>query len=138
MSLYGYVTGNPLSAADPYGLFKVDPSCEECGWDADVQREADAACAAIATTITDPKLRKCIQKRCKKAKIVCDEGCEPGDIGENTYFAGIYSSTARICVNNIKSPAIVGDLVIHEWAHSCRWDHFDGMGVPGNNGYMTQ
>ena len=104
----------------------------------DIAREAANACRAVASTITDPKLRKCIEKRCKKAKIVCQDNCEPGDLGENMNFAGLYSSTARICVNNLKSPAVVGDIVLHEWAHSCRWDHLDGMGVPGNNGGIGQ
>ena len=56
--------------------------------------------------------------------------------GERVF--GMYSSTTVLCVNNIRNFGIVGQIAIHEWAHSCGWDHNDGGGVPGTNGYMSQ
>lgn len=45
------------------------------------------------------------------------------------------SSTIHFCVNNFRAVNI-GDLAVHEWAHSCCWDHGDGKGVPGNSGAL--
>jgi hypothetical protein len=89
------------------------------------------------TIVTDPGLRVCIMQHMNNASI----SCGGGDCGANTnaynndYFL-FRSSNIVMCMDNVRklSPTDVGRLAIHEWAHSCGWDHGDGKGVPGDSG----
>jgi hypothetical protein len=50
-------------------------------------------------------------------------------------FGGVVGwGAAEICMDNLTpkslQPGHLGEIIIHEWAHSCGWDHGDGQGVP--------
>jgi hypothetical protein len=119
--------------------FSIEGNCRN--QTAAIQAAVTAACAALGTTITDQALRGCIQERCDGATIECEDCKTRNLLGYNNQisFFGLFtiwkSSTVHICVNNVRH-ANKGDIVIHEWAHSCCWDHGDGQGVPGDNGTL--
>ena len=130
---YVYALNRPTALIDPTGLFTVDGDCRNCG--EDITKQAQQWCDALSTVITDPKLRKCLKKRCKTAKIKCQTSCEPDELGYNRSFLGIHSRTANICINRFPAGSqAYGAVVIHEWAHSCGWNHGQGAGVPGDDG----
>ena len=147
-NLYAYVSNNPIMSVDPLGRYKIDKSCtnhacipiggggpnnpNQASHQANVQQliqqEADAACSDL-NGITDPKLRSCLQKRCKSGKIKCSDNCKPGRGGQAPNFG----STATLCLNNWPdwtTPFWVGQAITHEWAHTCGWNHGQGGGVP--------
>jgi len=44
-----------------------------------------------------------------------------------------------ICISNISKARLMGELwqyIIHEFAHTCGWEHGQGMGIPENNGFI--
>ena len=110
----------------------------DCGGNtARVQAAARAACANLAV-ITDATLRACIQLRCNNGTIECEDDCDDGVLGY-VYQIRIFGftffkfKTVHLCINNIVR-ASIADIILHEFAHTCCWEHFDGQGVPGNNG----
>lgn len=133
VNLYGYTKNNPINKKDPSGLFTVSGDC--CGKEKTMTSEINNACNILSATITDPALRGCISKRCKNAKIECESNCRSNLLGYNNSFLGIASSSIHICVGNCTNN-LFGPVAIHEWAHSCGWDHGDGGGVPGDGGAL--
>lgn len=112
---------------------------EDCGGQsAAIRTAAQAACANLGT-ITDNDLRNCIQEQCNDGTIECENNCRTGKLGYAYRFTffwlfTIYKfKTIHLCLNNIRR-ASISDIILHEWAHTCCWDHGDGNGVPGNNG----
>ena len=83
--------------------------------------------------ITDNELRNCIQERLtKNGTIKCETCSDPRRLGYNTwwwFFGWHKSKKIHICTNNA-STADIPDTILHEFAHSCCWDHGDGKGVP--------
>jgi len=151
-NLYEYVSNNPIMSVDPLGWFKTDKTCTDhpcvsiggggpnnptqAPHQANVQQllqqGGDEACSNL-NGITDPKLRSCIQKRCKSGTIKCSDNCAPGRFGEAPY----HGSTATMCLNgwpDWTQPSDIGPRIIHEWAHTCGWHHGQGGGVPFDPG----
>lgn len=87
--------------------------------------------------VTDPGLRACIMDQMNNASLTCGGGSCNGAVNgyndENLFFR---SSNIVVCVPQVRllSTPDIGRLAIHEWAHSCGWDHGDGKGVPGDSG----
>lgn len=140
LNTYGYVQANPLKLIDPSGLLSIHSSCNNCEYRSDFVKIIKGWCDTVQHIVTDPKLASCIKKRCEKAEIRCDWGrnCSPGDLGYNQVTLGFRSRNIYICAKNITNPNSLGAIAVHEWAHSCGWEHGDGKGVPGNSGEMKQ
>ena len=162
---YVYGFGNPISLLDPLGLYSIDSSCKcpavdpsgepGSGLPADrLSVEVDTICSRLRQQITDPKLRRCIKKSCDRGKISCQQLCGLDSSGSpmagvnDRVFIGplqLKNRNANLCLDNIPfdaRPGAFGDLVIHKWAHGCRWNHTsptnpDGKGVPGPNGVLA-
>ncbi len=162
-NLYQYSKANPLRFSDLYGRFSEDQIKKSCRCDggldaAAIAKEVDEKCMELSF-ITDPQLRKCIKERCDgTGRIKCKEkgGCvsEPDlitwgynpqrDIAGSTVWR---SNTAILCKNNATpggtfpghtdaasgDSVTIGNVVIHEWAHSCGWMG-GGGGVPLDRG----
>jgi hypothetical protein len=104
-----------------------------------IQAAVDRACGSIQHIITDHNLRGCLHDRCLSATVNCEDCKDRNLLGYNNwywFFGWHKSTTIALCVNNIRR-ASVADIVIHEWAHSCCWEHGDGKGVPGNSGSIS-
>jgi len=155
-NLYAYVYNSPTGSVDPSGLYSIDKSCQgKCvplgGGGPNnpgkpphnvsladlIQQGTDNACAS-SNTITDLKLRRCIQKSCNQGTIKCDCASKANSEGGfNSKWPGITNRTAHICTEswpNYTDPSYAatwyGQASIHEWAHGCGWNHGDGGGVP--------
>ena len=106
-----------------------------------IKQGTDNACAN-SNTITDLKLRRCIQKSCNQGTIKCDCASKASSEGGfNSKFPGITNRTAHQCTEswpNYTDPSYAatwyGQTSIHEWAHGCGWNHGDGGGVPNDPG----
>lgn len=118
-NMYAYVKGKPVYQTDCLGLFSVDGCCG--GNEAEIRREVQNACQKVKHKIDGnkcPHLFKCLERRCKDGKIRCKQ-CNR----TNLYGTGyIFTNRANICANNIL-PGLFGEVVIHEWAHTCGWLH---------------
>lgn len=107
--------------------------------------------------ITDKKLRNCIKKRLEKNGTVTirrtpTEDNEKND-SDDCYtdptrarynnvrgFFGreINSKEITLCIENLETHALLNslsDYILHEFAHSCGWEHGEGKGVPFPEGY---
>jgi len=163
---YQYGLGNPLSFLDPFGLYSVAAACNCAASDggspagglpgARLKREVDTICSQLETQITDPKLRKCLKKSCDRGRIRCKQSCGLGkgtgrpmlgfNLSPDLGRIKIKNRTVNLCLNNIPfdaGPGALGDIVLHEWAHGCNWEHvdgttiLDGKGVPGPDGTIS-
>lgn len=145
-SPYFYADARPTRFTDRLGLFSVDDSCV-CPPDdrldkEELSNEVTSWCGRLDAGITDAKLRRCLNKSCDRGKILCRDDCAPTEGGYNIQRSigsyQIVNRKATICRNNLLSPkptpGYLGDAVIHEWAHGCRWQHGQGRGVPRDPG----
>jgi hypothetical protein len=114
------------------------------GTDADQTRVKDAADEVIFRLwqITAGWLRTCIKTKATRGKVII-ENCERRNLlGYNKwkmYFGYKWRAEEEIhiCINNIgANDDLLANVMLHEWAHACCWDHGDGQGVPGNNGTL--
>jgi hypothetical protein len=125
---------------DPFGLFTVDESCKDCAHGIEeIKKQVQQMCDALVSTISDLKLRQCLKRRCDKAKVICrsndDINCKDNTLAYNVHFLGFRSPNGNICIEKVPKGSVgLGFITLHEWAHSCGWDHGDGGGVPGNDG----
>lgn len=132
---YGYAQNNPIVFMDANGLISVSGCCgdKESG----IRTGASNACSSVSSTITDAKLKACMEKRCREAKINCETCKDNRDLGSNTWYLWtIPSKTISVCTNNPHLLNKLENVLLHEWAHSCGWDHYQGGGVPGQNGFI--
>ena len=92
------------------------------------------ACKDLCNKVTDPKLRKCIKSRCdsKNAIITCKDTakCRSSLTTLAYYWRRESAEGFNYCPNHPKLSSLYGPAAIHEWAHSCGWEHRDGKGVP--------
>jgi roadblock/LC7 domain-containing protein len=87
--------------------------------------------------VTDPGLRVCIMEHMNNASVSCSGGdCDGNTNGYNEPTLFSQSRDIVMCLGQIRglSTTSIGLLAIHEWAHSCGWNHGDGKGVPGDSG----
>ena len=115
-NLYAYVNNSPVGSVDPSGLYTIDKSCQgkclsmggggpnnpkqlpsQVSLEDLIRRGADDACSKLYT-ITDLKLRKCIQKSCNQGTIKCD--CASSDGGFDSKMWLIKNTTAHVCFKN--------------------------------------
>ncbi len=140
--LYAYVDHNPLRYIDIKGLFSLAGNCDNCAGSGisstSIRSSIQAACNDLSKTITDVSLRGCIKKSCNEGSVKCGSSrcVDPSLLGECMQGRfGFTFRTLTLCPNNIRKSNI-GAIAIHEWAHGCGWHHGDGLGVPGNDGYL--
>lgn len=150
LSLYRYVRNQPAIGRDPMGLFTLDPSCN-ClknppgvpgpSFHDLLQGRVGQACQLVASTITDPSLRACIEKSCKDGKIECRENCAKNEYAHNDFiFFGVINRHPYTCTNrwDTQFMDIMGGVMIHEFAHGCGWSHGGGAGVPFQSGAPSE
>ena len=149
--VFGYAFQNPLRLVDRLGLFAIDPTCDGtmCIPGAagiprlDQMRELKSlSCAQLASQITDTYVRSCTETKCNNGKLSCEDphpqGCSPKKDGVTmAYCLKSRPGKVFICPNNWAPFAggFVGDVIIHEFAHSCGWRHGDDQGVPFDPGF---
>jgi RHS repeat-associated protein len=151
-SEYHLVDHNPLKYVDPTALIKEAKSCHGNKYISSrlVQALMQSACAQAASVVTQPSLRDCIQRQCQNADLTihCSCKCVPGndptrhlgwgDVGsravpkENIWLCFDHFGGKPRAVQRGRATWI--DVIIHELAHTCGWYHFDGGGVPGDDG----
>ena len=109
-----------------------------CGGNATVTTAVNAALANVERITRS--LRKCVRNKLNNATIECHNCEQPNLLGWNDRFTifGVKlwaSDTFHLCINNIGNNANrMRDVILHEFAHSCCWDHGNGHGVSGNSG----
>jgi hypothetical protein len=79
--------------------------------------------------ITDASLRGCMRTRHYNGDVECENDCPAGEGG---YVLDDLNRTIHICMNRLPPGArdAIADTILHEWAHTCGWDHGEGKGVP--------
>lgn len=111
-------------------------------------------CLSAAQSITDVCLKACVEAQCVGVEVKCDasvrEQCEKDrkagifTLGY-TYMTLSMTVQARCknplkeinwCQRNVSRDCRAKGMV-HELAHSCGWDHGQGLGVPGDDGSLT-
>lgn len=104
---------------------------------ANVQNAIDDALQRLARgEITGDSLRDCIRNRAQGSDTIYLETCDnPILLGYNRYIGfgtvKIKSSDIHLCINNIERlGASISGRLLHEWAHSCCWEHTDPGNVP--------
>ena len=137
-NIYVFAGANPIKNKDISGLFTIKGNCQ--GRSSTIKEIATATCKNIDNIITDANLARCIKNRCRNGMIRCDPCCPAGTAGYNIWVPRISqnngrhiywrSQTANICINNHRGDGRIAQVIIHEWAHSCGWQHGEGMGVP--------
>jgi hypothetical protein len=145
VAAYSYAGNNPVNASDPDGNVRVVGDCKNVPSDY-------AALKDTANKITDSCLKNCVLNQLGSdpntgAYLQCDAPDNPlrvkyckGVVGGFTNTGGTScdnpGTTAHWCDRNWNKFCIE-DLLIHELAHSCGWQHKDGKGVPGaGSGYV--
>lgn len=110
-------------------------------------------CKASAQAITHECLRKCIEIQCTGIKINCrseeiQKKCNERNSnspGSTMGYVIRFSDKPTSCdhpsteVNWCEEPAsreCRAKAMVHELAHSCGWQHGQGFGVPGDNGFL--
>jgi hypothetical protein len=87
----------------------------------------------------------CIRERAENATVICEYCEDPHLLGYNRWYGPSWknyklhaSEEIHLCVNQEKmalDDGLLEDVMVHEWAHSCCWQH--GMGIyPGNDGTL--
>jgi RHS repeat-associated protein len=150
--LFGYALSRPTRFADPLGLFVIDKSCDNLGCLPQhgygsllqqLKQETTSECATLEQTIYgDVALLRCLHQKCDTGKIncrmtgdkdpfnLCNQPNKPGGWGP-------VGGDANLCPANWTygvPPGYLGETVIHEWAHNCKWRHGEGKGVPHDSG----
>lgn len=108
-------------------------------------------CQAAATQITNECLRGCVLAQCAGIKVKCSEyiqkECEKNsEDGTLPPFGYVYRLSDTSCekpVGEINWCELAEEdrecrakAMVHELAHSCGWAHYDGFGVPSDDGLI--
>ncbi len=107
-------------------------------------------CQAVGERIEDLCLRTCVLHQCRRGRAVCGEVAQikcvqrsgekkAGGLGGFVYDVDQTCEMPREEVNWCelpRSPPCQAQMMVHELAHACGWHHFDGNGVPGNDGNL--
>jgi hypothetical protein len=108
--------------------------------------------------ITDEKLRNCIRKRLEKDGTIrirrsptadnaipsssdCYTDHTRGGFNKYLRILGIPSREIELCIDNLvelNQMNLLSDYILHEFAHSCGWDHGHGKGVPFPDGFPNE
>ncbi|NIP62107.1 MAG: hypothetical protein GWN01_12000 [Nitrosopumilaceae archaeon] len=106
--------------------------------------------------ITDEKLRECLRNRLenngtiriKRTYQEDDEKPNSDDCytnpklgGQNKSYFGIDSKEITLCIDNLENLQelnSLSDYILHEFAHSCGWEHGENKGVPFPDGYPNE
>jgi hypothetical protein len=114
------------------------------GTAAEQGRVKDAADEVIVRLwrVTPGWLRTCIKTKATRGTVIIEQ-CEDSKLLGYNNWTMLFGhklwaqDEIHICLNNIgANDDLLADVMLHEWAHSCCWDHGDGGGVPGNNGTL--
>ena len=136
VNLYNFCWNNSMLNQDPSGLDPIIRGCSKGDAEA-IRRAWRDVCSKVKTMNIDPKLKECLEQKCKsKYNIRCakagDPGCEEacaytGDLGDPY---GKPSDHTVICPGAI--PLCDGDnlceTLVHELVHAC-----GELGFPNGN-----
>jgi hypothetical protein len=109
------------------------------GDQADIQQAINDVLSHLTTQITDDDLQRCIRAKATgngKIFIGGDECYSNTGLRGYTTWTSLgpfthHSNDVHLCLGNIRRQGTVpGATLMHEWAHTCGWDHGDGKGVP--------
>jgi hypothetical protein len=109
-----------------------------------VRNEIANVLARLPRQIISVPLEKCIKKMALGDDTIYIGGdeCLLSDIfGFTTWYVSlgvfkIKSSDVHLCLSNIdRLRTDASATLMHEWAHTCCWDHGDGKGVPSGGKY---
>lgn len=132
VDFYAYVRNTPTRFADPFGLVKIDPSCNcSGGWGRNPLSLVVQLAAAGAGRITDIGLRDCILDKlgnnddsgtgvvqCDGPK--CDKGQKPNKKGEVLAgWAPPFGNTIHLCKAAQGNDFSLACTMVHEFAHTC-------------------
>jgi hypothetical protein len=101
-----------------------------------IQGEVRKVLSRLTTTITDADLQSGIRKKATGENVVFIGGgdCHTHVLAYHEQWTfgpfTIKSDDIHICLRNHRGAAKIDDTLIHEWAHTCGWEHGDGKGVP--------
>ena len=143
---YAYVGLNPIDNYDSLGLKRDGVNDEQCRPCTDkIRNGKKKACSKESLDrITDRSRRRCIKKKCSKGRINCSFACksDSGGIGVDK------KDYITICVNQLNEHKpgprgvsglndeyYLGNVILHEFAHTCGWEHGGGQGVPNPSDY---
>jgi hypothetical protein len=108
----------------------------------DQAQPADGQVYDAIARISNMARRTCMRKQlgsasveCCKAKKRCDANPK---LGGSSPLGSLDQPTSEIswCQRDIKTDCQI-DVMLHELAHSCGWDHGFGENVPGDSGTVT-
>jgi hypothetical protein len=108
---------------------------------AQIQNAINRMIARLPTEITDEDLRDCIRRKAQgRGRVINQSEAAAGhqtDLGFSEWrvigpFVVWKSDDIHISLLNHAAlpPAELENTLMHEWAHTCCWDHGDGKGVP--------
>jgi RHS repeat-associated protein len=133
LNLYVVLKNAPDGDVDPIGLIGLIGNCPKED-DRFSQVSLENACETAASNITDENLRDCVKSHClpDRTAVRCGDCNEcRGRLGFNPR-GGRTAGFIVICPKQIqRTPFTTGQVLAHELAHECGWDHTDDdAGVP--------
>ena len=117
---------------------------------------ADMALKNVSV-ITNLTLQNCVKKKLEKSGTIrirrsakednvhpmshdCYHDTTIGAQNQSYYFRifEIHSKTISLCIENLERGRrmdVLWKYILHEFAHSCKWEHGENKGVPFPDGY---
>ncbi len=137
--LYAYAAVRPTRFVDRLGLFEIDPDCWTCTPRGTLSTRGardlgslSSACFALTQGFTDVFVQSCTQKNCDTGRVTCSDPYGACDPKTPAYSVSGGGAVAYLCPGAIGPfpPDMLGEFLIHEFAHTCEWRHEDRGGVP--------